>query len=124
MNVYILNSFDEHSCFLTESELKKLYKKFDHSTTEQLYVFFVKFEHVKGLNKAILNKLTKYCNHCQRHDKLSEKFKFILKNDIDFNYSIVVDIIFIDNASIFYIVDKLIKFQAIKSLSNMTARYV
>ena len=51
------------------------------------------------------------------------RFKFILRDDVNFNYSIIVDIMYIDNSPILHIVDEATRFQAAKWLSNISAKH-
>ncbi|SLM34183.1 integrase core domain protein [Lasallia pustulata] len=70
-----------------------------------------------------LEHLTKYCLHCQKHGKLPSRFKFILQDDVNFNYSIIVDIMYIDNSPILHIVDEATRFQAARWLFNISAKH-
>jgi hypothetical protein len=70
-----------------------------------------------------LKHLTRYCYYCQKHGKLSGRFRFTLRKDVDFNYCIIVDIIYIDGAPVLHIVDKDICFQAGRWLSNISIKY-
>ncbi|SLM34773.1 integrase and r domain-containing protein [Lasallia pustulata] len=79
--------------------------------------------HGDNLNKKTLEHLIKYCSHCQKHGKLPGRFKFILRDDVNFNYSIIVDIMYIDNSPILHIVDEATRFQAAKWLSNISAKH-
>ena len=60
-----------------------------------------------------MKQFTKYCKHCQMHEKSFERFNFIIKNeDIEFNYNVIVDILYITNKSILHVVDETIRFQS------------
>lgn len=58
----------------------------------------------------IINNFTKYYKHCQKYKKSSGRFKFTLKEDANFNYSILFNIIYIDDSLILHIVDKVTRF--------------
>ncbi|SLM40545.1 hypothetical protein SS1G_12712 [Lasallia pustulata] len=79
--------------------------------------------HGDNLNKKTLEHLTKYCSYCQKHGKLPGRFKFTLQDDVNFNYSIIVDIMYIDNSPILHIVDEATRFQAAKWLLNISAKH-
>jgi hypothetical protein len=65
-------------------------------------------------NKEAIKNLTKFCSHCQKHDKSLGRFKFVLRDnqDSDFNYFIFVNIIYINSNLILHIVNKATRFQA------------
>ena len=73
--------------------------------------------------KKIIDNPTKYCTHCQKHRKSPGRFKSIFKEDVNFNYSILVDIIYIDDNPILHVVDKATRFQAATWLNNMSAKH-
>jgi hypothetical protein len=58
----------------------------------------------------------KYCLHYQKHGKSLGKFKFILWADQDpiFNYSIYIDVMYIDGNLILYVIDEATYYQASK----------
>ena len=122
LHAFISNSFSSYPCFLTETELRRLHRRFGHPSAERLHTLLIRSGH-EDFNKAALDKLTKYCSYCQKHGKSPGRFKFTLKEDIDFNYSIIVDIMFIDNAPILHIVDESTRFQAARWLTSMTAKH-
>ena len=39
-----------------------------------------------GIDKKTLEHLTKYCHFCQKHGKSPGRFRFTLRDDIEFNY--------------------------------------
>jgi hypothetical protein len=54
--------------------------------------------------------------------KSSSRFKFSLKNDYEFNYSIVIDIIYLDSKLVLYVIDIFMFFQAASFLKDISAR--
>ncbi len=73
--------------------------------------------------------MIKYCHHCQLHEKSSSRFSFTLKDDIDFNFNIIVDIFYIEvkieiNKSILHLINEATRFQADKWLKDITTRHV
>ncbi|SLM34156.1 hypothetical protein LPUS_02861 [Lasallia pustulata] len=111
---FIANSFDLNPCYLTDTELHQLHRQFGHPPANRVHLVLEQSGHGDNLNKKMLEYLTKYCLHCQKHRKLSGRFKFILWDDVNFNYSIIVDIMYIDNSPILHIVDEATRFQAAK----------
>ncbi len=121
MQIYVNQSFDLNSCYVIEIELRQLHKRFDHSSTMKLHHLLERFEH--EAEKSVLKKLTKFCTFCQKYAKFSERFKFILKDDVNFNYSMIVNVMYIEKSSILHVVDEATRFQAIKWLQNISAKH-
>ena len=105
---FIANSFNNNPCFLTDTELRQLHRRFGHPSAEKLHKVLERSGH--ETDKKIIDNLTKYCTHCQKHGKLPSRFKFTLKEDTNFNYSILVDIMYIDGSLILHIVNEAIRF--------------
>ena len=56
------------------------------------------------------------------HSNTPGYFKFTLCNDMEFNYQVLVDIMFIDSKPILYVIDTATSFQAVQFFHNMTAK--
>jgi hypothetical protein len=112
MQTYVNQSFDLNLCYLTESELRQLHKRFDHSFIRKLHDLLERANH--EMKKSILKKLSKFCIFCQKHEKSSERFKFILRNDVNFNFSIIMNIMYIENNLILHVVDVATRFQVVR----------
>jgi hypothetical protein len=112
MQAYIDQSFDLNSCYLIETELRQLHRRFDHSSIRKLHDLLERFDH--EVKKSVLKKLSKFCTFCQKHEKSSERFKFILRDDVNFNFSIIVNIMYIENNLILHVIDEATRFQAAK----------
>jgi 6-pyruvoyl-tetrahydropterin synthase len=99
LHFYITQFFEFNFCYLTDVELRQLHKRFDHSFITKLHDLLKRSDH--EVKKAVLKKLTKFCIFCQKYVKSSERFKFTLKNDANcnFKYSIIVDVMYIENIS-------------------------
>ncbi|TAQ83771.1 hypothetical protein B7494_g7902 [Chlorociboria aeruginascens] len=54
------------------------------------------------------------------HGKSPGRFKFTLKNDIDFNHSIIIDIFYLDGAPVLHVVDSATGFGAARFLNNIS----
>jgi hypothetical protein len=66
------------------------------------------------VKKSIIERLTKFCIFCQKYAKSSEQMKFTLKDEVNFNYSVIVDVMYIDNSLILHVVDDATRFQIAK----------
>jgi hypothetical protein len=122
LHSYITQFFELNSCYLIDVELRQLHKLFDHSFITKLHDLLKRFDH--EVKKAALKKLTKFCTFCQKYAKSSERFKFILKNDVNFNYSIIVDVMYIENHLILHVVDDVTRFQVAKWLQSINAKHI
>ena len=104
LDAYITDSLDENPCLLTDTELRYLHRRFGHPSAARLRLLLEQLGH--EINKQTLDKLTKYCSYCQKHGKSPGRFKFTLWDDINFNFTIFVDIMYIDNSPILHVVDE------------------
>ena len=108
-------------CYLTDTELRRLHCRFGHPTVEQLQRLLDKSGH--DIDKSILEHLTKYCHHCQKHGRSPGRFQFTLQDDVEFNYSIIVDIMYISGNPLLHVVDEATQFQTGKWLQNISAKH-
>jgi hypothetical protein len=109
---FISESFDYNPCFLTNVELQRLHRRFGHPSTSRLQKVLERAGH--DVDKATVDYLTKYCKHCQQYSQSPGRFKFNLKDDVNFNYSIIVDVFYINGNPVLYIVDEGTRYQASK----------
>jgi hypothetical protein len=122
LHLYITQFFEFNLCYLTDVELRQLHRRFDHSFTLKLHDLLKRFDH--EVEKTVLKKLIKFCTFCQKYAKSSERFKFILKNDVNFNYAVIVDVMYIDNNLILHIVDDVTRFQIAQWLQNISVKHI
>ena len=88
--VFISESIIQHLCFFTEIEIRRLHRRFGHLLVQRLYQILDRADH--EVNQRIIQWLTKYCYHCQKHGRFSDRFNFTIKSDMNFNFHIIVDI--------------------------------
>jgi len=62
--------------------------------------------------------LTKFCHQCQMHGNAPGRFKFTLRDDLEFNYQVLVDVMFIDGKPILHVIDAATSFQAARFLAT------
>jgi hypothetical protein len=55
------------------------------------------------------------------YKKSPGRFKFTLKDDHKFNYSIIIDVIYLDGKPVLQVVDSAIAFKAARFLKDMSA---
>jgi hypothetical protein len=116
-----MESFDCNPCFLTYVELQRLHRRFGHPSIQKLHDLLERAGH--DVDKKALKYLTKYCEHCQKHSQSPHRFKFTLKDDVDFNVSIVVDIFYLDGKPVLHVVDEGTTYQAGRFLRNISAKH-
>lgn len=108
-------------CFLTDQEIRQLHRWFGHSSAYRLFRLLKRSGH--EIDHNVIKRLTNHCHFCQTYGKSSGRFKFTLKDDVEFNHTIFVDVVHIDGNPVLHIVDKQTKFQAARWLKNMTAQH-
>ena len=107
-------------CHLTSTELSRLHRRFGHPSSNKLANLIERSGH--DFDRQALNKLTKFCTHCQKHAKSPGRFKFTLRDDsIDFNGSVFLDIMYINGQPVLHIIDEATKFQAARWLKDVSA---
>ena len=115
-------SFSENPCFLTTTELRRLHRRFGHPSVSRLHRILERSGH--DVDLRALEYLVKYCHHCQKHGKSPGRFGFTIKDDVEFNYYIVVDILYIEGKAVLQLVDEATRFQAGRWLKDISARHV
>jgi hypothetical protein len=121
LHSYIAQSFKFNFCYLIDVELRQLHRRFDHSFITKWHDLLKRSNH--DVKKSIIEKLTRFCIFCQKYAKCSERFKFTSKDEINFNYSVIVDIMYIENRLILHVIDNVTRFQAAKWLQNLIAKH-
>ncbi len=124
----ILEFIENNSCLLIEIELRRLHRRFDHFSARRLHEILHRSKH-NEIEFHVIEHLIKFCHHCQMHEKSSDRFIFSIRNeDIQFNYSIVIDILYMkhksDNKSVLHIVNETIRFQANRWMKDISTRHV
>jgi hypothetical protein len=105
LRTYVQESFDYNPCYLTSTEIHRLYRRFGHPSAEKLYRVLERSGH-DDVDKRAIDHLTKYCSFCQKYGRSPGRFKFTLREDLDFNHSVYVDIIYINGSLVLYIIDE------------------
>jgi hypothetical protein len=74
------------------------------------------------IDSCTIEHLTKFCKHCQLYTKSPGRFKFTLKEDIDFNYLVIINILYLNRKPVLQAVDKAIVFNAAWFLKDVLAK--
>jgi hypothetical protein len=117
----LLNKLEEAVTWshLTESELRQLHQRFRHSSVQRLVRVLQRAGH--EADTKYIKYLTKYCHQCQINSKSPGRFKFTLKNDYEFNYSVVINILYLKRKPVLQVIDSATSFDAVRFLKNMSA---
>src|SRR5579862_5824873 len=110
-------------CHLTETELRQLHRRFGHPAAERLYRLLDRAGY-EDIDKPVITKLTKFCHQCQMHGSNPGRFRFTLRDDIEFNYQVLVNMMFLNTKPVLHIIDMATSFQGARFLRNITAKEV
>jgi hypothetical protein len=111
--ILIVEFFNESFCMLIEIELRRLHWRFDHSSIRRLQVILDRSYH--NVDSKTIDYLIKYCHYCQVHEKFWNRLSFTLKNDLEFNYNVIVNIFYLEiksdvNKSILHVMNETTRF--------------
>jgi hypothetical protein len=93
----------ESAAFLTDVKLQKLHRRFGHPATDRLCKMLERAGHNIHQNK--LEVIEKFCNYCQMKNFKPLRFKFIIKNDCEFNHKIFVNVLHLISKPVLYTID-------------------
>ena len=105
---------------LTESELRRLHRRFGHPSVRRLFKVLQRAGH--DVEFKAIEHLTKYCHQCQMNGKAPGRFKFTLKDDCNFNFEIIIDVMYLDSKPVLQVIDSATSFQAARFLKDMSAK--
>lgn len=120
----VSESFDINPCYLTEGELRQLHRRFGHPSVRRLETVLNRAGH--DVDPRVLRHLTKYCDACQRNGRSPGRFSFTIKDDVNcnFNFNIIVDILYVTSKPVLHIVDEATRFQTGRWLKEISARHL
>ena len=109
-------------CFFIKIKLRQLHRRFEHFSIRRFQIIFDQID--QNVDSHVFHELIRYCDQCQRHDRFSKRFVFIIKNDVNFNFNLIVNIFYINNKSIFHVMNKAIHFQTNRWLKNISIKHL
>lgn len=74
------------------------------------------------MERQSLERLGKYCHSCQKYGKSPGRFRFTIKDDIDFNYNVIIDVVTIEGQHLLHIVDSTTGYQNGRWLEDLSAQ--
>ena len=105
---------------LTEAELCRVHTRFGHPSVNKLHKLLTRAGH--DIEHKTIEMINKFCHYCQIKGESPRRFKFTLKKDVDFNYEIIVDVMYLDGKPVLHAVDAATAFQAGRFLKSMSAK--
>jgi hypothetical protein len=105
-------------CHFIETELQQLHRRFGHFAAERFCRVLARAGY-ENVNEFVMAKIGKYCHQYQIHDSTPGRFRFTIRNDVNFNYRLMVNVIYINGKLMLYAVNKAILFQAARFLANI-----
>lgn len=112
------NLFESH---LTEVELRTIHRRFGHPSINRLKVLLDRSGH--DVESPLLQQIANFCEHCQKHGGAPGRFKFTLKDDIEFNHTVIVDIVDLEGKSTLHVVDEATAFNSARFVRSMSAEH-
>jgi hypothetical protein len=106
---------------LTDVELRRLHRRVGHPSVQRLYNVLQKAGH--EIERSAIEQLTKICRRCQLHAPSPHRFKFTLRDDVNFNYEIIVDVMYLEgNRPVLHVVDEATAYNAGRFLKDVSAK--
>ncbi|EED20844.1 hypothetical protein TSTA_080770 [Talaromyces stipitatus ATCC 10500] len=102
-------------------EVRRLHRQFDHPSVNRLHKLLEQASHDDVDHKS-LAEIERYCHHCQMNRQAPRRFKFMLTNNQEFNFEIVVDVMYLDSEPVLHVVDSATSFQAAKFLKSLSTK--
>ncbi len=107
--------------------MRRFHRRFDHFPTRLLQAILDRFIH--ETNSQAIEYFIKYCHHCQIYEQSAIQFSFILKDEFEFNFNVIVNIFYLEvksdvNKSILNVMNETIRFQTNKELKSIIVRHV
>ena len=106
--------------YLIEAKLCRDHTCFEHLSVNKLHKLLTGAGH--NIEHKTIEMINKFCHYYQIKGKALRRFKFTLKKDVDFNYEIIVDIMYLDKKPVLHAVDATTAFQTGRFLNNMSAK--
>lgn len=112
-----------------ESEFRRLHRRFGHPHSTKLYDLLHKTKLPDGTTSTLqtLQAIESHCQQCQSFGPSPRRFKFNIRDDIEFNHSIYLYIFYLksryeqSSIPVLHFVDEATRFQAQFRLSDLRA---
>jgi hypothetical protein len=122
LEAFLTRSIDQYPCSLTDVELQRLHRRFGHPSVDRLQKVLERADYEFDLRA--LDELTKRYEQCQKHAHSPHRFKFSIRDDVSFNYSILIDTFWIDSKPVLHVIDEATRYQAGRWLRDGTSKTI
>ena len=109
-----------HTYFLTETELRRLHRRFGHPESGRLASILERAG--QEFSRKAIKRLTEYCRHCQLHGQSPRRFRFSVNGPFEFNHGVIMDIMTLSSRPVLHLVDEATAFQAATFLRDYSAK--
>ena len=116
-----LSKAEHGRVFLTETELRRLHRRFGHPAVERL-IRLLKHAGHDDVDEGLLREIQRFCHQCQAHDPAPRRFKFKLKDDREFNFEILVDVMYLSRKPVLHVIDSATTFNGARFLPSMSTK--
>ena len=109
LRTYIQESFNYNPYYLTSTRIYHLYRCFGYLLAKKLYRV-LKRSRYNNVNRKAIDYLTKYYSFYQKYGHSLGQFKFTLYKDLNFNYLVYIDIMYINGSLVLYIINEVTRY--------------
>ena len=109
-----------HTYFLTETELRRLHRRFGHPESGRLASILEQAG--QEFSRKAITRLTEYCRHCQLHGQSPRRFRFSVNGPFEFNHGVIMDVMTLSSRPVLHLVDEATAFQAATFLRDYSAK--
>lgn len=74
------------------------------------------------VDEKLLREIQRFCHQCQVHDPAPRRFKFKLKDDHEFNFEILVDVMYLSGKPVLHVIDSATTFNGARFLPSMSTK--
>lgn len=123
---HFLRWSEQMQSHFTYTELHHLRRRFGHPNVDKLYNLLKRsgMQDVDANTRKMLERIEQLCLPCQTYVQPPRRFKFTLRDNIDFNHTVSADIFHIDGRPFFHVIDEAASFQAATWLSDVSAGFL
>ncbi|KAI0991742.1 hypothetical protein K3495_g16445, partial [Podosphaera aphanis] len=115
-SLFIYSDDEPPICYFTEQQLRTIHRRFGHPSATRLWKILKRAGHNPDFQ--LIERLTKFCRDCQLHSNKPLRYKFSLHKDNEFNHTVYVDILWLEDGPVLHIVDEATSFSAAEWLKG------
>lgn len=101
---FFLKKSHTPTAFLIEIKIRRIHRRLGYPSVDRLHKLLEQAGH-DNMDHKSLAEIEKFCHYCQMNRLAPRRFKFTLKDDKEFNYKVIVDIMHLDGQSVLYMVN-------------------